>query len=135
MSVLIIELFFITSISSGLHLGVSHFSPCEIEIKIEIEIEISRLHSFISDLQPLGPYPWESQVYTAQASVESQNRGFYHCFIVQILQVVQAFVRQSMGYIEQTPDKESKLELIKTLQTVTEGKVTIPRLLISHARA
>ena len=39
------------------------------------------------------------------------------------LQVVQAFVRQSMGYIEDTPDKESKLELIKTLQTVTEGKV------------
>ena len=41
------------------------------------------------------------------------------------LQVVQAFVRQSMGYIEKTPDKESKLELIKTLQTVTEGKVVL----------
>ena len=42
------------------------------------------------------------------------------------LQVVQAFVRKSMGYIEQTPDKDSKLELIKTLQTVTEGKVMPP---------
>ncbi len=28
-----------------------------------------------------------------------------------------------MGFIDQTPDKESRVELIKTLQTVTEGKV------------
>lgn len=39
------------------------------------------------------------------------------------LQVIQAFVRQAMGYIEQTPDKETKISLIKTLQGVTEGKV------------
>lgn len=38
-------------------------------------------------------------------------------------QVIQAFVRQAMGYIEQTPDKETKISLIKTLQGVTEGKV------------
>jgi hypothetical protein len=38
-------------------------------------------------------------------------------------QVIQAFVRQAMGYIEQTPDKHTKISLIKTLQTVTEGKV------------
>ena len=38
-------------------------------------------------------------------------------------QAVQAFVRQAMGYIDHTPDKETKVELIKTLQTVTEGKV------------
>lgn len=28
-----------------------------------------------------------------------------------------------MGYIDQTPDKATKVSLIKTLQTVTEGKV------------
>ena len=39
------------------------------------------------------------------------------------LQVVQAFVRQAMGYVDQAPDKETRVELIKTLQTVTEGKV------------
>ncbi len=32
------------------------------------------------------------------------------------LQAVQAFVRQAMGYIEQTPDKPTRVELIKTLQ-------------------
>ncbi len=39
------------------------------------------------------------------------------------MQVVQAFVRQAMGYVDQAPDKETRVELIKTLQTVTEGKV------------
>ena len=39
------------------------------------------------------------------------------------LQVVQAFVRQAMGYLDQAPDKDTRVELIKTLQTVTEGKV------------
>ncbi len=43
------------------------------------------------------------------------------------MQAVQAFVRQAMGYIDQTPDKETRIELIKTLQTVTEGKVRLPK--------
>ena len=30
-----------------------------------------------------------------------------------------------MGYVEQTPNAETKVELIKTLQSVTEGKVSI----------
>jgi len=41
----------------------------------------------------------------------------------QLRQVIQSFVRQAMGYIEKTPDKATKVSLIKTLQTVTEGKV------------
>lgn len=38
-------------------------------------------------------------------------------------QVIQAFVRQAMSYLDATPDKETQVSLIKTLQTVTEGKV------------
>lgn len=38
-------------------------------------------------------------------------------------QAVQAFVKQGMSYISQTPDLETKVELLKTLQSVTEGKV------------
>lgn len=30
-----------------------------------------------------------------------------------------------MGYVEQTPNAETKVELIKTLQSVTEGKVRL----------
>jgi hypothetical protein len=41
----------------------------------------------------------------------------------QLKQAVQSMVRQAMGYIEQTPDQDTKVELIKTLQTLTEGKV------------
>ena len=36
-------------------------------------------------------------------------------------------MRQAMGYLDQAPDKDTRVELIKTLQTVTEGKVG-PRL-------
>jgi len=43
----------------------------------------------------------------------------------QLKQVIQAFVRQAMGYVEQTPDKETKVSLIKTLQSVTEGKIFV----------
>ncbi len=42
-----------------------------------------------------------------------------------MLQAVQAFVRQAMDYVEKTPNEETKVELIKTLQSVTEGKVNV----------
>ncbi len=32
-------------------------------------------------------------------------------------------MRQAITYVDQIPDKEIKMSLIKTLQTVTEGKV------------
>ncbi|KAF8068421.1 RPN5A [Scenedesmus sp. PABB004] len=43
----------------------------------------------------------------------------------QLKQVIQSFVRQAMGYIDSLPDKESQVSLIKTLQTVTEGKIFV----------
>ncbi|KAK9823540.1 hypothetical protein WJX72_003562 [[Myrmecia] bisecta] len=43
----------------------------------------------------------------------------------QLKQAVTAFVRQAMGYMDQTPDKATKVELIKTLQSVTEGKIYV----------
>ena len=43
---------------------------------------------------------------------------------MKLAQAVQAFVRQAMDYVEKTPDKATKIELIKTLQSVTEGKVS-----------
>ncbi|WIA10564.1 hypothetical protein OEZ85_010751 [Tetradesmus obliquus] len=43
----------------------------------------------------------------------------------QLKQVIQAFVRQAMAYIDGLPDKESQVSLIKTLQTVTEGKIFV----------
>ena len=41
-----------------------------------------------------------------------------------MLQVVQAFVRQAMGFLDKAPSQEDKVELIKTLQSITEGKVS-----------
>ena len=39
------------------------------------------------------------------------------------LQAVQSMVQQAMEYIDQTPDIETKIELIKTLNNVSAGKV------------
>lgn len=43
----------------------------------------------------------------------------------QLKQAVQAFVRQTMGYLDKVPDQDTRVALIKTLQTVTEGKVLV----------
>lgn len=43
----------------------------------------------------------------------------------QLKQAIQAFVRQAMTYIDQTPNAETKVSLIKTLQAVTEGKIFV----------
>ena len=39
------------------------------------------------------------------------------------MQAVQAMVQQAMQYIDQTPDIDTKIELIKTLNSVSAGKV------------
>lgn len=45
----------------------------------------------------------------------------------QLRQVVQSMVRQCMGYLEGAPDLATRTELIKTLQALTEGKVSPPQ--------
>lgn len=42
----------------------------------------------------------------------------------QLRQVITAIVRQVMGYVDDTPDLQTKTALIKTLQDLTEGKVS-----------
>ena len=41
----------------------------------------------------------------------------------QLKQATTKMVQVSMGFIDETPDAEAKLNLIDTLRTVTEGKV------------
>lgn len=43
----------------------------------------------------------------------------------QLKQAIQAFVRQAMGYLDKLPNQQEQVELIKTLQIVTEGKVSV----------
>ncbi|PSC75238.1 26S proteasome non-ATPase regulatory subunit 12 [Micractinium conductrix] len=43
----------------------------------------------------------------------------------QLKQAVQVMVRQCMGYIADTPDQATRIELIKTLQALTEGKMYV----------
>lgn len=40
-------------------------------------------------------------------------------------------IQQAMGYIDQTPDLETKIELIKTLNNVSAGKVITALTLVS----
>lgn len=41
------------------------------------------------------------------------------------MQAVQSMVQQAMQYIDQTPDLDTKIELIKTLNNVSAGKVVL----------
>jgi 26S proteasome regulatory subunit N5 len=41
----------------------------------------------------------------------------------QLKQAVTKMIQEAYGYVEQMPDKESKLKLIDTLRSVTAGKV------------
>ncbi|KAK9797011.1 hypothetical protein WJX73_004598 [Symbiochloris irregularis] len=43
----------------------------------------------------------------------------------QLKQAVQAFVKQAVSYVDKAPDRETTVELIKTLQAVTEGKMYV----------
>ncbi|KAH0683279.1 hypothetical protein KY290_023458 [Solanum tuberosum] len=43
----------------------------------------------------------------------------------QLKQAVQAMVQQAMQYIDQTPDIDTKIELIKTLNSVSAGKIYV----------
>lgn len=48
----------------------------------------------------------------------------FDVFLV-LVQAVQAMVQQAMQYIDQTPDLDTKIELIKTLNNVSAGKVSV----------
>ncbi|KAL8478861.1 hypothetical protein ACS0TY_030662 [Phlomoides rotata] len=43
----------------------------------------------------------------------------------QLKQAVQAMIQQAMEYIDQTPDLDTKIELIKTLNNVSAGKIYV----------
>ncbi|KAG9131687.1 hypothetical protein Leryth_009426 [Lithospermum erythrorhizon] len=45
--------------------------------------------------------------------------------VLKDFEAVQAMVQQAMHYIDQTPDVETKIELIKTLNNVSAGKIYV----------
>jgi 26S proteasome regulatory subunit N5 len=42
----------------------------------------------------------------------------------QLKAATSKMIQEAMSYLDSTPDMETKLELIDTLRTVTDGKVT-----------
>lgn len=56
--------------------------------------------------------------------VDSLTRRETLCRCVGAPQAIQAIVRQTMGYVDEVPDVAAKVQLIKMLQAVTEGKVS-----------
>eukprot|EP01006_Ploeotia_vitrea_P042281 TRINITY_DN66616_c2_g1_i1.p1 TRINITY_DN66616_c2_g1~~TRINITY_DN66616_c2_g1_i1.p1 ORF type:complete len:497 (-),score=286.67 TRINITY_DN66616_c2_g1_i1:54-1508(-) len=43
----------------------------------------------------------------------------------QMQKVMQAVIQQAAGYVEETPDKETKLKLIEAVRTVSDGKIFV----------
>lgn len=72
---------------------------------------------------PPGAWPADVSACAVLQHVVRFGATFTCCCCCPWLQVIQAFVRQAMSYLDATPDKETQVSLIKTLQTVTEGKV------------
>lgn len=56
---------------------------------------------------------------------------WYVKLCIVILQAVTAMVQQAMQYIDETPDLDTRIELIKTLNNVSAGKVTCADLFYS----
>ncbi|KAG6392781.1 hypothetical protein SASPL_147007 [Salvia splendens] len=67
------------------------------------------------------------QTLNEQILLISKRRG-------QLKQAVQAMVQQAMQYIDQTPDINTKIELIKTLNSVSAGKLVNIYVEIERAR-
>lgn len=61
----------------------------------------------------------------------------YTFFRSQLKQAVVKMVQECCTYVDKTPDKETKIKLIETLRTITEGKiyVEVERARLTHILA
>lgn len=53
------------------------------------------------------------------------SRSLFNCIYFVHTQAVAAMVEECCKFVDQTPDMETKLKLIDTLRTVSEGKVRL----------
>lgn len=89
-----------------------------VEKQMRLNGDVNGLKKAVSDILTLCFENKAWKTLNDQIVVLSKRRG-------QLKQAVTAMVQQAMQYIDQTPDIETKIELIKTLNSVSAGKIFV----------
>lgn len=89
-----------------------------VEKQIRLAGDVSGTKKAVTDILQLCFEARAWKTLNDQIVLLSKRRG-------QLKQAVTAMVQQAMQYIDQTPDIESKIELIKTLNSVSAGKIYV----------
>lgn len=89
-----------------------------VEKQIRLAGDVSGTKKAVTDILQLCFEARAWKTLNDQIVLLSKRRG-------QLKQAVTAMVQQAMQYIDQTPDIESKIELIKTLNNVSAGKIYV----------
>ncbi|KAL3652202.1 hypothetical protein CASFOL_001883 [Castilleja foliolosa] len=87
----------------------------------------SRVYEAVTDILQLCFDAGAWKTLTDQIVLISKRRG-------QLKQAVQAMVQQAMQYIDQTPDLDTKIDLIKTLNNISAAKIERARLIKKLAK-
>uniref|UniRef100_A0A2P2LED0 26S proteasome non-ATPase regulatory subunit 12 homolog A n=1 Tax=Rhizophora mucronata TaxID=61149 RepID=A0A2P2LED0_RHIMU len=103
-------------------------------VKSNLEAEIEQLQNVEKQMRLAADVPGTKKAVTdiLQLCFEAKDWKSLNDQILllskkrgQLKQAVTAMVQQAMQYIDQTPDVETRVELIKTLNTVSAGKIYV----------
>ncbi|MCL7032521.1 hypothetical protein MKW94_030248 [Papaver nudicaule] len=93
-------------------------SLLNVEKQARLEGDVSATKKAAMDIIQLCHQAKAWKTLNDQILVLSKRRG-------QLKQAVTAIVQQAMQYIDETPDVETRIDLIKTLNTVSAGKIYV----------
>ncbi|KAG5529230.1 hypothetical protein RHGRI_029805 [Rhododendron griersonianum] len=93
-------------------------SLLNVEKKMRLDNDVAGTKKAVTDILQLCYEAKAWKTLNDQIVLLSKRRG-------QLKQAVTAMVQQAMQYIDETPDVESKVELIKALNSVSAGKIYV----------
>ncbi|KAA8546959.1 hypothetical protein F0562_003388 [Nyssa sinensis] len=103
---------------AGGNLEVAIESLLNVEKQMRLAGDVAGTKKAVTDILQLCFEARAWKTLTDQIMLLSKRRG-------QLKQAVTAMVQQAMQYIDQTPDIETKIELIQTLNSVSAGKIYV----------
>ncbi|KAL3745158.1 hypothetical protein ACJRO7_014293 [Eucalyptus globulus] len=104
--------------SGGGNLEAAIEQRLNVEKQMRLAGEVAETKKAVTEILQLCFEAKAWKTLNDQIVLLSKRRG-------QLKQAVTAMVQQAMQYIDQTPDLETKIELIKTLNSVAAGKIYV----------
>ncbi|CAI0554959.1 unnamed protein product, partial [Linum tenue] len=102
--------------SANLEAAIERLQNAEKQARLAGEVAATR--QAVTEILELCFQAKDWKSLNDQILILSKKRG-------QLKQAVSAMVQQAMQYIDQTPDVETRIELIKTLNNVSAGKIYV----------